>query len=176
MARQQKAEICDAAPAAEPVKSLFDRVAVYLDTHDWNYTAYQDKNYISTNCRFKEGSARVIVDVYEAEDWQRVLVYTTLPVYVPELRRSAVTESITRINYKTMYGNLEMDLADGEIRARTIAESDKCLSDSMIERVLDSNLGTVSRYFSPLLAVAFGNGAPETVLDVAEKRDGATLQ
>jgi hypothetical protein len=87
-----------------------------------------------------------------------------------------VAEALTRINYSVIYGNLEMDLKDGEIRVRTVVEGETQMSDGMIERVLNSNLNSADRYFAPLMAVAFGNAAPDTVLDLVERQEQATLQ
>ena len=172
MARQQKQIIAETPTSTAPVKSLFERVAGYLDANDWSYTANAEKNYFSTGCRIKDASVRVILDVHESENWQRVLVYSCFPVYVPEHKRAAVAESITRINYGMIFGNLEMDLSDGEVRVRTIVEACGELGDPMIERALASNLETANRFLAPTLAVAFGNAAAETVLDlVAQNED-----
>jgi hypothetical protein len=51
------------------------------------------------------------------------MVYCICPTFVPELRRQAVSEAIARINYATIFGNLEMNLKDGELRVRTVLES-----------------------------------------------------
>ena len=176
MARQQRQPTVETTIAAEPEKTLFDLVAGHLDAKDWNYTAYEDKGYISTSCRLKEGSVRVTVDVYESKEWQRVLVFSSFPVYVPEYRCAAVAETLTRVNYKTAFGNLEMDFTDGEVRVRTSVEAESGMSEPMIERVLNGNFDTADRFFAPILAIAFGNAVPETVFDLAEKRGDATLQ
>ncbi|MDP2640496.1 MAG: YbjN domain-containing protein [Betaproteobacteria bacterium] len=177
MARQQKQAASEVSSPAAPAKSLFERVAGYLDANDWNYTANEEKKYFSTGCRIKDASVRVILDTNESEDWQRVLVYSCFPVFVPEDRRAAVAETISRINYTMIFGNLEMDPSDGEVRVRSIVESDGALSDSMIERALASNLDTANRFFAPTFAVAFGNTAPATVLDpVAQQGTAAVAQ
>jgi hypothetical protein len=176
MARQQKQAASAVSSPATPVKSLFERVAGYLDANDWNYTANEEKKYFSAGCRIKDASVRVILDVHESEDWQRVLVYSCFPVFVPENKRAAVAESITRINYGMIYGNLEMDLADGEVRVRTIVEADGNLGDPMIERALASNLETADRFLAPTLAVAFGNAVPDKVRELVSHSEPATLQ
>ena len=175
MARQQKQTASEVSVPAAPVKSLLERVAAYLDANDWNYTTNEEKKYFSTNCRLKDASVRIILDVYESEDWQRVLVYSCFPVYVPENRRAAVAETITRINYGMIFGNLDMDFADGEIRVRTIVEAGGALADTMIDRALASNLDTAGRFLSPILAVAFGNTAPEKALDLIAKNETAAV-
>lgn len=176
MARQQKQVIAEISTSAAPMKSLFERVAGYLDVNDWNYTAHEDKNYFSTSCRIKDASVRVILDVAESEDWQRVLVYSCFPVYVPEHKRSAAAESIARINFSMAFGNLELDFSDGEVRVRTVVEAGGALGDSMIDRALDSNLDTANRYLAPILAVIFGNTAPEKVLDLVAQKETGTVQ
>ena len=98
-----------------------------------------------------------------------------LPVFVPENRRAAVAETITRFNYGMVFGNLEMDFADGEVRVRTIAEAAGALGDKMIERALASNVDTAGRFLAPILAVAFGNAAPETALDLVAKSETAAV-
>ena len=94
MARQQKQAAVEVSASIVPVKSLFERVAGYLDTNDWNYTTNEERKYFSAGCRLKDASVRVVLDVYESEDWQRVLVYSLYPVFVPENRRAAVAESV----------------------------------------------------------------------------------
>lgn len=181
MARQQKQAAVELSTSAVPVvpvvpvKSLFERVAAYLDANDWNYTTNEEKKYFSAGCRLKDASVRVILDVYESEDWQRVLVYSYLPVYVPENRRAAVAESIARFNYLMIFGNLDMDFADGEVRVRTIVETGGDLGDTMIERALGSNLDTAGRFLAPILAVAFGSAAPEKALDLIAKNEATVV-
>ncbi len=176
MARQQKPAITETSTPAAAQKSLFERVAGYLDANDWNFTANEEKSFFSMGCRIKDASVRVVLDVAESDDWGRVLTYSTFPVYVPEHRRTAVAECLARINYVMVFGNFEMDLKDGEVRVRTVVEAYGELGDALIERVLNSNLGTTDRYFAPILAVAFGNAAPETVLDLVAKDENSTLQ
>ena len=64
MARQQKQAAHKVSITAAPMKSLFERVAAYLDANDWNYTTNEEKKYFSTNCRLKDASVRIILDVY----------------------------------------------------------------------------------------------------------------
>ena len=176
MARQTKREIVEEAAIVVPKKSLFERVAGYLDANDWRHDADTEKGYFSMGCRIKESSVRVIIDVYESDDWRRLLTFSTYPVMVPEHRRSAVVEALTRINYQLIYGNFEMDLADGEIRFRTVVEAEKELDDAMIDRVLNANLSSADRYFAALMTITYGNASPATVIDLASLPAKENLQ
>lgn len=176
MARQQKVEKPEITVLEEPRKSLFDRVAGFLDANDWRYHVVEDKKYFDLCVSLKHASARVIMDVEETDSWQRLMTYTVYPVYVPENRRSAVLDSINRINFATVFGNLEMDVNDGEIRVRTVVEADHDLTEPMMERVLHGNMNLASRYFPALMAVAFGGADPATVLELATPREDKVLQ
>ena len=176
MARQTKREIVEETTIVVPKKSLFERVAGYLDANDWHYTADTEKAYFSMGCRIKEASVRVVIDVFEAEDWSRLLTFSTYPVMVPEHRRSGVIEALTRINYQLIYGSFEMDLADGEIRFRTVVEAEKELDDTMIDRVLNANLNAADRYFAALMTITYGNASPATMIDLASVPAKENLQ
>jgi hypothetical protein len=176
MARQTKRVIVEEAAIVVPKKSLFERVAGYLDANDWRHDADTEKGYFSMGCRIKEASVRVIIDVYESDDWRRLLTFSTYPIMVPEHRRSAVVEALTRINYQLVYGSFEMDLADGEVRFRTVVEAEKELDDAMIDRVLNANLSAADRYFAALMTVTYGNASPATVIDLASVPAKENLQ
>ena len=176
MARQQKVEKTDVVAVDAPRKSLFERVAGYLDANDWNYHADQDKRFFDMRVGTKHASMRVLIDTDDMENWQRVLVFSVFPVFVPENRRPTVLDAINRINYSLVYGNVEMDGRDGELRIRTVVEADRDLAEPMMERALHGNLNAANRYFAPLMAVAFGNAEPETVLEMASAKDEVTIQ
>ena len=166
MARQTKTAGQIPEVEAAPRKSLFERVAGFLDANDWQYHADPDKACIDLRIRVKDASVRVFFDVFQADDWQRVLVFSIFPVYVPEYRRTAALDAINRINFVTVFGNLEMDMRDGEVRIRTLVEDDRELKEAMMERAFLSNLDLVNRYLAGMLAVAFGNVDPSTILDL----------
>jgi hypothetical protein len=83
---------------------------------------------------------------------------------------------MNRINHSLVYGNFEMDMADGEIRFRTTVESDNDIQESMIERVLNGNLSLSDKHFWALMAVVFGSVEPEDVKELASRPEDATLQ
>lgn len=176
MARAQKSEKQDVVVADVPKKSLFDRVAGFLDANDWNYRANQEKGYFDMNVNIRYAAVRVIVDTDDLENWQRATTYSVLPVQAPENRRGAMVDAINRINYNLSYGNLEMDMEDGEIRVRTVVESDIDLAEPLMERLLHTNLNIANRFFAPLMAVAFGNADPAGVREMAAPTDGQTVQ
>lgn len=157
-------------------KTLFDRVSDYLTDKDWSYSTHAEKSFFSLTLRLRDGSVRLVIDVAEGAGWSRVLVYATYPTYVPEHRRTVVAEALARINYATVFGNLEMDLKDGEVRVRTVLEGDGFIGESMIDRAVRKSLDVADQYQAALLAIAFGNALPKDILEMASQSDGAPLQ
>lgn len=176
MARQQKTEKIEPPVLEVPGKTLFDRVAGYLDANDWRYHVVPERSFFDLRVGIKHASARVILDADEMESWQRLVAYTIYPVYVPENRRGTILDAINRINHVTVFGNLEMDVQDGEIRVRTVVETETELPEALMERVLHGNMNLASRYFPALMAVAFGGADPATVLELAVPREDKVLQ
>jgi hypothetical protein len=128
------------------------------------------------SCRIKEATIRVVIDVFETEEWRRIMTFSIYPIFVPENRRLSVLEALNRINHSLVYGNFEMDMADGEIRFRTTVESEADIQESMIERVLNGNLSLSDKHFGALMAVTFGSVESEGVKELASRPEDATLQ
>ena len=157
-------------------RKLLDRVGDYLTEKDWNYSTFEEKDCLTFNLRLRDGTVRVFVDTWEGTAWSRVLVFSTYPTYVPAPRRQAVSEAIARINYVNIFGNLEMDMNDGEVRVRTVLEGDTFIGEAMIDRAIRKCLDLADQYQAALLAIAFGNAMPQDVLEVAARDEGATVQ
>ena len=159
-----------------PKKSLFDRVAEYLDLNEWRYSATRESAYFSMDCRIAEASVRVILNVTEGEQLNRILALSVYPIFVPEKRRVAVLKALNEINFALVFGCFEMDPADGQIRFRTSIESDSDITESLIERVLHGNLAAADRHFATLMGATFGVAEPEASNEVVSRPVGATLQ
>jgi hypothetical protein len=176
MAKQQ--DIIDVESTLVDIqsKTLFERVSDYLTSKDWSFSAFPDKEYFSFGLRLTSGTTRVIVDVAESPAWGRVLVYCIYPNFVPPNRRAEVSEAIIRVNYTLIFGSFEMDLKDGEIRVRTVLESDTFVSEQMIDRAVRKSIDLADQYQASILAIAFGNVGAQDILELAERAADATLQ
>ena len=175
MAKTTKATAKSESVAVQK-KSLFEHVASYLDANDWRYSSDAERHYYSMSCRIKEATIRVVIDVFETEEWRRIMTFSIYPIFVPENRRLSVLEALNRINHSLVYGNFEMDMADGEIRFRTTVESEADIQESMIERVLNGNLSLSDKHFGALMTVVFGSVEPDGVKELASRPENSTLQ
>ncbi|MEO5899558.1 MAG: YbjN domain-containing protein [Ilumatobacteraceae bacterium] len=103
-------------------------------------------------------------------DERIVLVYSQLPQRVLRVRRAAVIELITRLNYELPLGNLEMDLADGEVRFRTSIDIVAiALDQDGVRQLLHTNVTETGRLLPAIEAVADGRAAPATAADLARQ-------
>jgi hypothetical protein len=67
MGKQQNVDIPEAAALESPRKTLFERVAGYLDANDWHYHVVPKKSYFDMRVGIKHASARVILEADEME-------------------------------------------------------------------------------------------------------------
>ena len=65
---------------------------------------------------------------------------------------------------------------DGEVRVRTMVESDAFIGDQMIDRAIRTSLDMAHQYHAALLGIAFGNALPQDVLEITTRAEGVTVQ
>jgi hypothetical protein len=96
-------------------------------------------------------------------DDRTFLFYSICAVNVPEERRPAVAEFITRVNFGLVSGNFEMDWADGEVRFKTGIELTGIPpTTELVTALVQPNLTAVIRYLPGLLKVISNEADPET--------------
>lgn len=170
-------DVIDVEPVVEAqAKTLFDRIGDYLTGKDWDFYSNVEKQFITFSLRLRDGTVRVMIEAVEVTNWSRILVYTTYQTFVPEQKRLVVSEALNRINYTSLFGNLELDMQDGEVRVRTFLEGDGYIGEPMIDRAVRRGLDLANQYQAALLSIAFGNAKAQDVLDMAAVDEGATLQ
>ena len=63
MTRPDKPETLETSVAGTDRRSLFERVAGWLDSQDWHYDAYPEKQMITFGISSREVSYRVLLDI-----------------------------------------------------------------------------------------------------------------
>ncbi len=157
--------------------SHFAQVADYLDRHEWACTSNEEQGLFSIALSSAAATYRMYVKVCYADSICNIMAISALPVKAPADRWPAITESLQRINFTLMQGTAELDFSNGEIRFRTLVTTEGAsLSDTLLDYVVGDSFELANRYTAPLLAVAFGNAAPDSVLDMAQVPVATTLQ
>lgn len=159
-----------------PPGALFARVGRFLDNQGFVHDAEPERHFFALPYRIADASLRVILDVLDDGPRSRVLVLALLPVRVPVRRRGALAEALCRINYESVNGTFEMDLADGEMRVRTFADVGAGFEDAIVDRALGTAIVAADKYFAALMAIAFGSADPVKVLELAQRGEGRELQ
>ncbi|HEC33753.1 MAG TPA: hypothetical protein ENI37_03445 [Chloroflexi bacterium] len=139
--------------------SLFNTVVNFFKEDDWHFDQMEGKPILRMGFRGDSGSWRCYAQVREEQ--QQFVFYSILDVNVPEGRRQAIAEFLTRANYGLMIGNFEMDFHDGEVRYKTSidVEGDR-LTSALIRPMVYINVLMMDRYLPGIMKVAFGEGIP----------------
>jgi hypothetical protein len=92
---------------------------------------------------------------------RQVVVYSVADQRCPDERRNAMAEYVTRANFGLVLGNLELDLSDGEVRAKTSlglgrAQLDDQSVTEVVEGLVEANLRVFHRYLPGVIAVVGG--------------------
>lgn len=104
------------------------------------------------------------------EEQEQFVFYSLLPTNVPEPKRQAMSEFLTRANWGLVMGNFEMDLSDGEVRYKTALDVEgDCVSPSLIRNTVLPNVRMMDRYLPGIMGVIYGSMSPEQALQQVEK-------
>lgn len=123
---------------------IIDYLQRYFDHRQWHYTHYkprradtQQSHHLSLRMRNRKVDCGYLFRVQEKE--QLLAVYGILPFMIPDTHKSAAMLLMTQINYDMIIGNLEMDVADGEIRYKNAIDVEVVgLDEDIVEHLLQS--------------------------------------
>jgi hypothetical protein len=151
-------------PAAEPVLAPIVRAA--LESAGWRYTV-QDDGGIVCDMAGEHTVYSLLFRVDEALDL--VCCFSRVGFRVPDDKRVAVAEALTRANYGLRIGNFEMDLADGEVRYKASVDvEDGALSETMVQNLVRASLSSFDRYYPALMRVVWAGAAPADAIAEVE--------
>ncbi|HLN64854.1 MAG TPA: YbjN domain-containing protein [Symbiobacteriaceae bacterium] len=139
---------------------IFDTMEEFFQTEGWNYEKMENMPILRMGMNGKNGKWVGYAQAREEQD--QFVYYSVCPVNVPEDKKSAMAECITRINYGLVIGNWEMDYRDGEVRYKTSldVEGDN-ISSALVRNMVFLNLQMMDRCLPALMGVMYGNLTPE---------------
>jgi hypothetical protein len=158
-------------PSGRGKMELLSNVKAFFKEFDWKYKEVPGETALRTGFKGKSGSWNCLARTHEDKDI--FLFYSILEYNVPEDRRPAAAEYITRANYGLRLGNFEMDFDDGEVRYKTSIDVEGgTLAVAMVKNMVLTNALTVDKYLAGLNEVVFGKAAPKEAITEAEKKRG----
>ena len=155
-------------------QASISQCAGFLDEDDVDYKVLRDGRVIKTGFRSEIWSFQILISVMDEP--LCVLFLIRMPLAVPEEKRQAMAEAITRINYGMTLGRFEMDMSTGDLNQYSaIPVVDTTLTEAQFHAVLFSSLcqsRTYCRAFGRLLFDEDLTPA-EAVAEVEMERDEA---
>jgi hypothetical protein len=149
--------------------AAYDNVETFLRDDNWYPDAIEGLTAFASRYIGDHGEYRVIVHVNV--ELAQVYVYVVAPENVPEERRSAVAEFITRANYGLRIGNYELDFRDGEVRYKSSLDFEGAdLSSALLRNLMYPAVQTVDRYQPGLQSVGFDGATPAAAVAEIEGR------
>lgn len=151
--------------------AAYERIETFLAADGWDPEEIEGMTAFSARFAGKHSEYRVVTHVNI--ELEQLYCYACPPFLVPEHRRSAVAEYITRANYGLRIGNFELDMRDGEIRYKASLDFEGVgLCDQLIRTTLYPAVGTLDRYFPGLVSVSNDGADPAEVIATIEAERG----
>ena len=148
-------------------QALLQRVKAALAEMEWRFGEDAERLTVWMGYGGKRGIYQCILQVHP--EHPLVAFYAHVQCRVPEEKRPAMAEFLTRANYGLWLGNFEMDFKDGEVRYKTsIQLADGELTTGMLSALLRSNLNTIDRYLPGIMSVLWNDVSPEDAVGLAE--------
>jgi len=145
--------------------TIHQAVAAFLRADRWAHEAMPGQ---PVHRVFYQGhNGRLICFAQARNEENQLLFYSYCPESVPEDRRLAMAEFLTRANYGLALGNFEMDMNDGELRFKTSIDVEGAtLTPELIRPVIYANVLTMDEYLPAILAVIRAEKSPAEALDM----------
>jgi hypothetical protein len=146
-------------PTTTEVETRFGAVRAYFDRQDWRYETLEGAHVLRSHFRADAGDW--VTYAHVRDEPRQVIVYSVADVACPGQYLGAMAEFVTRANYGLVLGNLELDLSDGEVRAKTSLDvggaqlSEQSL-DALVGALVEANVRAFHRYLPGVMAVMAG--------------------
>jgi hypothetical protein len=164
--------------AVQPALSgIYEQVAAWMQANDMTYAEDPEGRWFSLRYTCDNADFRIIIDVSDEPKGPKLLIFAFYPVRVPEARRAAVAELLSRINGSIWLGCLALDVRDGEVSVRTAMPiDDGTLTEGQLEHLFFTTLNLADRHLPGVCAAAFGGVAPDVALEMGQVPARESLQ
>jgi hypothetical protein len=139
----------------------------YFESRNWQVSWHESLPIARIDYTGTSGSWTLYVRA--RDEAEQVIVLSVHPDTVPEGRRPAMAEFLTRANFGLNIGNFEMDFDDGEVRFRTSIDVEgSALDDSLLNTLVVVNVGVMDDYLPGITAVLKGEREPSDAIRLCE--------
>jgi len=142
---------------------LLSRVQAILRNRDITATIEDDELCFYAKCGVI--GARMVVAINQPS----LSVAAFLALFVPDYRRAAMCEALSRANWQLRFARLEMDHGDGELRVRAdMPLKDAEPTDEQLRVLVYAVWSVAERYAPALVQVMASDAAPALAVTRAE--------
>lgn len=151
-------------------QSISDTVMQFLKEDDWSFKEVELGGRRTFVMGFGGSTGEWMCVASPRDKKDRFVFHSQLQTKVPESKRKAVAEYLTRANYGLILGNFEMDFSDGEVRYKTAIDvEDGQLSQRMVKIMVYTNVKMMDRYLPGLMRVIDGEASPADAIGEVEQ-------
>ena len=119
----------DGEPEVRSPERLLNAAMEFFRSDDWAFERLADRSALRLPFQGRNGKWSCLAHARVTAALEQLLFYSVLPLNVPDEKRHAVAEFITRANYAMAIGNFEMDFSDGEVRFKTSIDATDSRAD-----------------------------------------------
>lgn len=149
------------------MSDIFAVVEDFFRGDDWPVTQVEDRLALRTGFTGDNGEFNCYAQV--RDEHEQFVFYSVFPVKVPEEKRMAVVDFISRANYGMIVGNFEIDQSDGEVRYKTSVDLEGVeVQTQLLRNLIYANVLTMDKYFPGLMRVVYGGISAEDAVHEIE--------
>jgi len=149
---------------------LLDAAVAFFSADDRELSVLAAKNPPQVRFIVTSEHTRVECTLEAYEETERVCLLATYPALVPDHKRLAAAEYLTRANFGILLGNFELDMDMGLVRFKTSADVESiALTPTFMKNLFESNLTTATKYYPGLMKVIYANMDPADALAVVRQ-------
>ncbi|TNF25691.1 MAG: hypothetical protein EP329_22555 [Deltaproteobacteria bacterium] len=149
---------------------LLDAAVAFFSADERELSVMAAKNPPQVHFMVTAEHTRIECALEAYEDTERVCLLATYPALVPEPKRLAAAEYITRANFGILLGNFELDMDIGLVRFKTSADVESIeLTPTFLKNLFEANLTTATKYYPGLMKVIYANMKPSDALAVVRQ-------
>jgi hypothetical protein len=146
---------------------ILAEVQRFFEEDDWKPRQLEGQPILTMGFKGDNGSWRCYARVHEEQD--RFMFYSLMESHVPDDKRVAVAEYLTRANYGLYIGNFEMDFSDGEVRFKTSIDVEGGeLTQVMIKNLVYVNVMMMDKYLPGVMSVIYAATPPQDAIEEIE--------
>ena len=145
---------------------IFDTVVKFFEDMGWSFSQIEGRPILKFNFIGRNG--QWICYAHAREEHEQLIFYSICPALVPEEKKTAMMEFISRANYGLTIGNFEMSFPEGEVRFKTSIDVEgEELTPGLIRNLIQANIAIMDRYLPGIMAVIHTDISPaEAIAEV----------